>query len=524
MNSNTIRLYTTNKVLEKRTDLQKDLLIFTSVSTFKDDTWDLNKIKKSENMIDSSVSLYFTGIPAIYKDIVKYFIIVSLTKGKSYSVTNTQVYSLGIFFNYVFIECNMTPVGSINKSTLLNFEMYLHGEKELAKSTKEAIWSSINMFFKTMASWEGMSKTKVVNNMNPFSRTSLDRLNVQKYIPLKIINEIDKVFYNKNVKHHIRTIYWICRLIPSRINEVTTIPINCLKKYRENEYTLTLHMYKQNGGYIEPELRVIHLKYKDMGKNLIDLIKEQQDIAQSLQGSLLEEKKDFLFTYTAKKDHVALLTAETVRKEFNGILELYNVVDEKNNIYKLTPHQLRHNAITDRIYEGFSLLEIRDMTAHKSNAMLEGSYIHPEKQQLKALGEKINLENEPAGGVYFKGKIINADNPLVVKRLLAKPRSHKIGRLGICSDITGCKNDMFECFSCLFFVPNADELDYFKEQAEQWENKVSITAKNSLMKENAEYNLELSKTIVGKIEDAIKVGVEDEEETSGISYKAPRTT
>lgn len=342
----------------------------------------------------------------------------------------------------------------------------------------------------------------------------MGRNDAQKYIPLKIINEIDKIFYNESVKHHIRTIYWICRLIPSRINEVTTVPINCLKKYRKNEYTLTLHMYKQNGGYLEPELRVIHLKYKDMGKYLIDLIKEQQEIAQSLQDSLLGEKKEFLFTYTARKNQVALLTAETVRKEFNKILGLYNVVDEKNNIYNLTPHQLRHNAITDRIYEGFSLLEIRDMTAHKSSAMLEGSYIHPEKKQLKALGDKVNLENEPSGGVYFKGKIINADNPVVVKRLLAKPRSHKIGRIGICSDITGCKNDMFECFSCSFFVPNAGELDYFKEQAEQWENKVSVAAKNSLLKENAEYNLKLSKVIVKKIEDIIKVGEQHEEKTS----------
>lgn len=101
-----------------------------------------------------------------------------------------------------------------------------------------------------------------------------------------------------------------------------------------------------------------------------------------------------------------------------------------------------------------------------------------------------------------------------MKRLLAKPRAHKIGRLGICSDITGCKNDMFECFSCSFFVPNADELDYFIEQVEQWEKKVNLTANNPLLKENAEYNLKLSKMIVKKIEDTIKEGEIREEETS----------
>jgi len=222
MQENTMRLYTTNEALENKTDLQKELSIYTSSSTFKDDIWKLDKLKKAENIKDSSVSLYFAPIPSLYKETVKYFIISSLSKGKSYSVMSTRVYSLGVFFNYVYSECNALPLISINKSILMNFEIYLYDTKKFAKSTKEAIWSSINMFFKTMALWEGMPKAKVVSNMNPFSRTTLDRLNAQKYIPLDIINKIDKVFYNENMKHYVRTIYWICRLIPSRINEVTT--------------------------------------------------------------------------------------------------------------------------------------------------------------------------------------------------------------------------------------------------------------------------------------------------------------
>lgn len=320
MENNSFKLYTTSEELEESEYSQKGVLIYSSFSKFEEDKWVLDKLKKSKNIKDSKVSLYFTSIPAIYKNSVKYFVIVSLNKGKSYSTINTQVYSLGVFFNYVHDQCKAIQLSGINKSILLNFEMYLHDTKEFVKSTKEAIWSSINMFFKTMALRKGMPNSKIINNTNPFSRTSIDRLNAQKYIPLYMINKIDKVFYSKNIKHHIRTVYWICRLIPSRINEITTLPIDCLKKYRENEYTLTLHMYKQNGGYIEPELRIIHLKYEDMGKYLIDLIKEQQEIAQNLQNAISIEKKGFLFTYKAKKNQLAILTAETVRKEFNKIL------------------------------------------------------------------------------------------------------------------------------------------------------------------------------------------------------------
>ncbi|MFY3791409.1 hypothetical protein ACOQFO_06895 [Ureibacillus sp. MALMAid1270] len=73
---------------------------------------------------------------------------------------------------------------------------------------------------------------------------------------------------------------------------------------------------------------------------------------------------------------------------------------------------------------------------------------------------------------------------------------------------------MYECFSCSFFVPNADELDYFKEQVEQWEKKIRLVGNNPLLKENAEYNLRLSQKIVEKIEDNIKKGVINNEETS----------
>lgn len=504
MKENDMRIYSTSEALEGKEDLKKEITFYSSSSKFEEDIWVLDRLKKSRIIKDSELSLYFKSIPTIYKDTVKYFVLFTLGSGKSYGLISTRVNSLVHFFNYVHTECNAIPLSDINNSIMLNFEIYLHETNKFAKSTKETIWSSINMFFKTMVSWKGMPQSKIVNNANPFSRTSIDRLNSQKYIPLNIINQLDKVFYSQDIKHHIKTIYWICRLIPSRISEITTLPIDCLRPYGENEYTLTLHMYKQNGGYTKPELRIIHLKYENMGKYLIDLIREQQVIAKNLQIILSDESKGFLFTYSAKKNQIALLSAQTVRENFNKILFTYKVTDENKNLYKLTPHQLRHNAITDRIYEGFSLLEIRDMTAHKSIAMLETSYIHPEKEQLKELGEKVNTENKPAGGVYFKGKIINADNPFVVKRLLAKPRAHKIGRLGICSDISGCKNDMFECFSCSFFVPNADELDYFKEQVDQWNNKIKLAEKSPLLKENAKYNLTLSEMIVKKIEDTLK--------------------
>ncbi|MFA2821555.1 tyrosine-type recombinase/integrase [Bacillus wiedmannii] len=491
----------TNMDLLGKDDFKTSLSIFSSDSSFEENIWIMDKVKKAENYRKSDYSYYFSSVPELYKDFVKFYILLCLIKGRSHGNLSSHLHGLITFFKFIDSNYGVTPLKEFTKQMINHFEIEIRDNETFSKATKESIWSSINGFFKHMVNFNGMPNRKLTNQTNPFSRNAHDRLVNQKFIPISLMNRIDDIFMNKDILHHIRTIYWICRLIPSRINEVTTVPIDCLKEYRENEFTLTLHMYKQNGGYIRPELRVIHLKYDDMGKYLIDLIRKQKEISLSLQEELPIEKRGLLFTYEDnlhKRKH--LLTSGTVRKNFNKILAQQNVVDESNNLFQVTPHQLRHNAITDRIYEGFSLLEIRDMTAHKSNTMLEGSYIHPEKNEIKKIGNKVNQENEPAGGVYFKGKIINADNPIVVRRLLSKPRAHQIGRLGICSDITGCKNDMFECFTCSFFVPNADELDYFKEQVTQWEKKVGLARNNPLLKENAEYNLKLSKAIVEKIE------------------------
>lgn len=512
--SNAIKIhYTSNKSLENKQELYESLSMFTDVSTFEENKWYLNNKKKTSSETPASYALYFASIPSVYVTTVKYFILLLLLKGRSIKTLQGHLFSLTTFLKFLGKEYDGILLKQIDTSIIMHYEEFVYKSK-FTKATKESLWSTINVFFLTMSTWDGLPKIKGVNrHYNPFSRTSADRLLSQKYIPLNMLEQVDKVFWEKDIPHHIKTIYWICRLIPSRINEVTTLPIECLKPYGKNEYVLTLNMFKQNGGYLEPELRMIHLKYDDMGKYLIDLIRTQQQISKNLKHLLDDNQKGYLFTYCGhvKSDKLiqrenvldeykpVLLHDKAVRNQFNKIMLENNIRDEQNNHFYFTSHQLRHNAITDRIYEGFTLLEIRDMTAHKSNAMIEGSYIHPDKEKLAKIASNVDAEQEPAGGVYFKGKIIDTENTLLVKRLLAKPRSHKIGRLGICSDITGCKNEMFECFNCKYFVPNAEELPHFEEQALEWKKKVTLFEKNPMMKENALYNLSLIQKIVEKI-------------------------
>jgi len=516
MEDNIIKLYTTNEAVEKEpNELRSDLEHYSSHSQFDGDSWVLDKLKRAASVRDSDVKMRFKTIPSLYKEYVKYFAIMILGKGRlSCKTLAREIYLLGNFFKFVQETCNERPLHKIDRTIIINFEMYLHDLKR-SESTKKSIWKVVMDFFKTMGSFKGMPKVNIAVNYNPFKMIVAS--DSDKYIPKYIAEQIDDVFYylNNDIPHHVRTFYWICRLIPSRINEVTTIPIECLKQLRENEYTLTLNMFKQNGGYLQPELRVIYLKYDGIVKYMIDLIKEQQEISKSLQDDLPVEDRGLLFTYKPKRK-IKLMNSGYVNRQFKKIMKHHNVADENNQIYHLTSHQLRHTGITDRVDAGFSLIEIRDMTAHKSNAMLERNYIHPNKENLKAISDKV--ANESTDEVYFKGEIIS-DNPIRMKRLLDKPNSQKIGRLGICSDITGCKSNMYECFSCKHFIPNADELPYFKEQVAQFEVKLQSPTISPMLKENIEHNLSLSLMIVEKIENAMEM-IKDESSTSYIKEES----
>jgi hypothetical protein len=177
------------------------------------------------------------------------------------------------------------------------------------------------------------------------------------------------------------------------------------------------------------------------------------------------------------------------------------VLDDNGNIYNLTSHQFRHNGITDRLEAGFTFEQIADMTGHHGNAMIWNAYSHLdlkpkaviEKQQY-VLGELQNINNNY---VLFGGRILNMEEQLE-KRLLQNIRAHRV-RGGICSDVTGCKSDMWNCLDCEYFVPDKAQLSYFEEQVVAWICKAEKFHEFQMIKSNSLKNAQLFKKIVDKI-------------------------
>ncbi|WP_455718561.1 tyrosine-type recombinase/integrase [Anaerosporobacter sp.] len=498
-------------IADEDEELIESIKTYSIVTSFYDNTWVLEKLKR-KGLGKGKNTLYFVNIPSEYAVITKKFALSRLNRRIAVSTVQSNITGLSRFYAFLKEQCNSLSIDKVNKELINAYQDYLEYVTDVKKSTKESYWTAITAFFSKMSAFEGIPIVKM-GNVNPFSRTSSDRLIDSKYIPPEVIKQFDDIFYYKDVPLALKCAYWICRLIPSRIGEVVSIPIECIRQYGDL-FTLTLNMYKQNGGYIEPETRVIGFKNEDMGEYLLNLIHEQMKVTESLQQYVGMNDNDLLFTYVRSQYHtngkysgkyisskidtttVFTLTDSCFRKQLNVLADRYQIRESSGGIYHITSHQLRHNAITDRIYEGFSLLEIKDLTHHKTTAMIEGSYVHPDKE--KTIQQARKIANEETETHEFRGKIINK-NVKAFDKIMRMPRSHSLGRLGICSDISACKSEMFECLSCDYFRPNLEELAYFEEQVSEWEEKTRIFKNNKFMLENAQYNLGLNKKIVNKI-------------------------
>ncbi|WP_210470335.1 tyrosine-type recombinase/integrase [Sporosarcina sp. 6E9] len=494
--------------MKEITELKKILLIHSKSCSFEDEKWVLDNSLKKQSVAKGVKTLYFTSIPLKHREVVKIFALVRLSSNKSVRTIATNIHGISKFFNYLLEELGDLPLEKVNKKVIYDIQEYLDS-LPIAHRTKESIWTGMSSFCLTLAGYEKIPHIRF--GSNPYSIPRHKRTTKSKYIEEGILKQLDIIFEDEKIPLVYRTAYWICRLIPNRITEVASMRFGCIKPYMQ-ERVISIPTFKQNGGHLEPEIKQIAVKEEGKGEYLLNLIRRQEEASKAIQRHMEGEDKNYLFTYFSSqyiptqnkyKELVGNINKIAILKEgtFNHMIKVmckrYNVLDEKGEPVNLSSHMFRHNAITDRLYEGFRIIDIMAMTNHKSSEMITGSYVHVQEDELRKKSEKIL--NEDKSEVLFRGKIINTENPTKAAQILRRPFAHKIGRLGLCSDIRNCPSEMFECLSCKNFVPNADELDHFVDQVEQWETKLNMFKNHPFMKENAEYNLKLHRNIVEKI-------------------------
>ena len=473
---------------------------------FLDDKWVCDKTRRSQSENAGKYTLYFSSIPDQHREMVKYFASMCLIHGKTIASVRTYIIGLTKFFAFWDAEYKNAKLDICDDTIAVKFYQYVK-KFEFSEATNDKTWSAVISFFRIMNGWDGMVLK------NPFSISPFERQKKfdSKYIPEDVALQLDKVFKNEDIEPHLRCAYWLLRLIPSRISEILGMRIDCLKRYNGN-YVLFIPSWKQNGGKREPIIRSIHLEETGIAGYLINLIKWQQESARQFQALMPEHKKDALFTYRKKGDFKGTLYYQNVyivaeilhiQRMFKIICSKYKVTGSDGQIYEVTTHQFRHNGITDRLAAGFTAAQIAEMTGHHGSAMIFNAYAHlnllPEtivEKQEYVVGEESSRENKY---ILFGGRILNMEEQLE-KRLLKNLRAHKV-RGGICSDITGCKSDMWNCLECTFFVPDMEQLDYYEEQATLWREKSIRFSNFPIIKGNAERNTGLYEEILKKLKD-----------------------
>lgn len=471
---------------------------------FYSDKWICDKLANDES-VDSPkrYTLYFANTPEQYNDWIRYYALEMYRTGARMATMNRNVTDIKIFFQFLEKYYDSIPMEDVDIAHMNKFKEYLK-KSSLSDDSKHAKWSSVSNFYIKMKGANGHFNLNIVDK-NPFKKI---KHKDSKYISDYVTEQLDDLFKDESIPESMRAAYWIMRFIPSRIQEVYKIPIDCVK-YIKNGWTLTLHMYKQNGGYYEPELRMTKFKNDSVeGNFLLNILEQQRAVAESLQDSLPQELQGYFFTYHAFKSrkqgdgtikyfngkHVLVACEYSITNFLSNVCKKYNVRDEKGNLAHFSSHSLRHNGITDRLTPdgGFDTGDVASITNHKNDAMIFKNYNHPTEEQILQSQENVhkamNIEKD-SKPVYFQGKIMNI-TPMLEKRLLRDLKKHKM-KLGICSDSEGCKHQ-YRCLEdCEFYIPDCDDLEYFEKEVYEWSRKVeAYKAENQPTSlENAEYNL-----------------------------------
>ncbi len=495
----------------------RDILPFyTTRSDFEDLTWYFDNVQKPGTKL-SRYTAYFSKCPELNQEVLKYFTLTMLSDN-SYDADTVckATRDVNKFFRYIEVQYPSLLLGQVNRAIISEYVSYI--EKKYSLEYRIKLYYNLGYFFTVMRDFYGMPEMNPMLPQNPFPRLRSNIGRNNKMIPAYVSAQMDVAFKNPEIPLAVRVAYWVMRSFPSRVSEITGMPIDCiLPAMRPSFYTLRIPTWKQNGGYLQSESRLMEIKDEGHGAFLLDLIKQQQTFALDNQVDAFDKDKNLLLLYKVQymtgpdsfyrnkvvklmeRKRPVLLNQALVLKSFNKVCNDFNITDEGGKPYLFKSHQLRHTGITDRIYEGFRLEDVRDMTNHKNYAMLVKSYIHINRDALRKRQEEMFKQKglNSMEKVLFKGIIFTSKGQ--EERLLDNPKASRIGNIGVCSDATNCTNGPTECLMCSYFIPDAEQLDYFEMQVNEWQQKSKLFKKNPIWYEHAINNIAAYQCAVDKI-------------------------
>lgn len=477
---------------------------YCSTTKYEEDVWEVDKARPARNDLRSKQRIFFSRIVnESLREEVKRWALSRLVRGQEAGSLKQFVgTSIRSYANLIPADCE--SFADAPPDALVAFHSSLFcGEQTSSLTTRLQHWHRVEAFVKEsgfLNVYEAMQKFVV----EKYPKRDRDET---KYIPERAADRLDVIFLQQDIPLVYRTIYWLLRLVPNRITEVLSMTPNCLKRLDEGTYTITIPSFKQASPYISSDIKLIEVKYEGMGKLLVDLIAEQRDSALSLAGDDVE----FLFTsqsyrliscrrtggkvYRRCNNKPKPRSVDNCNRFFSRLCDYRGITDEHGVPYSVTTHQFRHNAISDRMNSGlFRAIDIMPLTAHHNTKMIEQSYTHTSVSDIR--------KDNP---VLFRGRIINADNPSRFDAVLAKPYAKRIHQIGICSDIRSCGSDKSKCLTCEYLVPDVDDLDYYRNELEDWKSKKAKASScgNDIFSELCDVWIGAYETLIHRVESAL---------------------
>ncbi|WP_320165329.1 tyrosine-type recombinase/integrase [uncultured Trichococcus sp.] len=449
-------------------EAKKILALYSNSSSFEDGKWLIDKVNTDKNEAKNKMNIYFGDlVSSVLIDEVKLWAIKLLaSRFASRSISQKMSYLRELTKHCT--GSNIYSFSDITEIEIAQFYSSLFNKSDIGVKRRLENWHNVEKFFKEMHFVEQYNMMMKFTVPKYPDHKKIDG----KYIPDKIANQLDIFFKRFDIPLAYRTIYWLTRLIPNRISEVCSMTTKCLKQISESTYILSIPTFKQAGPYAKGTIKLIEIQYAGIGKYLIDLIIAQREFA--LQHP---DEHDFLFVsnqykyskgqYSVQSKIVNPINSGRFAGFMQNLCKKQKFFNNDEHAVSVTTHQFRHNAISDRMNSGiFRAIDILPLTGHHNTKMVEETYTHTSKSDLK--------KDEP---IVFRGKVVNTSNAKVLNQLLSRPYAHRIYKLGICSDDRNCSKDKSKCLSCEYLLPNVDDLDYHQHELEVWKKK-KATAEN----------------------------------------------
>ena len=478
-------------------EANEKLKSYCSTSSFSDNTWIIDKVFTDKNIQQHRKSIYFSQIENPYlRHEVKMWIIYRMMKRRSVSTLIDDVTHVSKLANC--INSKTKTFKDVKPVEVLSFyQLLFENSPEISLRGQLRDWYGARTFATEM------KFNALKNCMNKYVVESYPQGGRydDKYIPEEVAVKLDIFMKQESVPLVFRCIYWSLRLIPNRVTEVLSLTVNCLKQIDKDTYVLTIPTFKQAGSYYKGSIKMIELKDEGIGSYYINLLKQQIEYTKNI-----EADDDFLFYakkyrnkingneikyFNCKGPDIKISYSHT-RTFFKTVCDVKKYVDEKGNPISIATHQFRHNAITDRLTSGiFRPIEVMGLTAHHNTQMIENSYTHRTAKDL-TIGEK---------PIVFNGRIINTDNDMQENSILRRPFAKRIYKLGVCSDIRDCNCDKSKCLRCEYLIPNADDLDYYQNEMNDWKTKMekANSIGNTDFAELCEYWIESYEILIERI-------------------------